>query len=276
MSQGLITAGIDIGSTASKAVLWLDDHLGPYVIGPSTTNPRATARECYDKVLALAGISAADVGYIVGTGYGRTKVTFANENVSEISAHGKGAQALLSSARTIIDIGGQDTKVILLDGRGQIVEYVMNDKCAAGTGRFLDFIARTLGVEVEKLAEIHMSDGYRPVRLSSMCSVFIESEVINLINDEVPLPSVVQGLHHSVAVRVAALVKRVGLTEDLVVTGGVAKNAGIIDALERNLGVKMKALTDMIDPQIVGGLGAAVIAREVCLKRRNKPITESV
>jgi len=270
VSQGLITAGIDIGSTTSKAVLWMDDHLGPCVIGPSTTNPRGTAHECYERVLALAGISAAEVGYIVGTGYGRTKVTFANENVSEISAHGRGAQKLLPSARTIIDIGGQDTKVILLDGRGQIVEYVMNDKCAAGTGRFLDFIARTLGIEVDKLPALHMDGEYRPVRLSSMCSVFIESEVINLINDEVPLPSVVQGLHQSVAVRVAALVKRVGLTEDLVVTGGVAKNAGIIDALERSLGIKMKALAEFADPQVVGGLGAAVIAREIYLKRGNK------
>jgi activator of 2-hydroxyglutaryl-CoA dehydratase len=120
-----------------------------------------------------------------------------------------------------------------------------------------------------------MSDDYRPVRLSSMCSVFIESEVINLINDEVPLPLVVQGLHQSVALRVAALVKRVGLTEDLVVTGGVAKNAGIIDALERSLRIKMKTLAELADPQVVGGLGAAVIAREVYLKRGNKP-TESV
>ncbi len=275
MSQGLVTAGIDIGSTTSKAVLWMDDHLGPCVIGPSTTNPRATARECYEKVLATAGISGSEVAYIVGTGYGRAKVTFANENISEISAHGRGAQTLLPSARTVIDIGGQDTKVILLDKRGQIVEYVMNDKCAAGTGRFLDFMARTLGVEVERLPALHMSDNYRPVRLSSMCSVFIESEVINLINDEVPLPLVVQGLHQSVALRVAALVKRVGLTEDLVVTGGVAKNAGIIDALERSLGIKMKTLAEFADPQVVGGLGAAVIAREVYLKRGIRP-TESV
>ncbi len=275
MSQGLVTAGIDIGSTTSKAVLWMDDHLGPCIVGPSTTNPRATARECYERVLAQAGIPSADVSYIVGTGYGRTKVTFANENVSEISAHGRGAQKLLPSARTIVDIGGQDTKVILLDGRGQIVEYVMNDKCAAGTGRFLDFIARTLGIEVDRLPALHMDAEYRPVRLSSMCRVFIESEVINLINDEVPLPFVVQGLHESVAMRVAALVKRVGLTEDLVVTGGVAKNAGIVDALERSLGIRMKALSEFVDPQVVGGLGAAVIAREIYLKRANKP-TDSV
>jgi len=135
VKNGLITAGIDIGSTTSKAALWIDDHLESYVIGPSTTNPRATARECYENVLQDAGLQDDDVAYIVG-------------NVSELSAHGRGAKTLLPSARTVIDIGGQDTKVVLLDASGQMIEYVMNDKCAAGTGRFLDFIARSLGIDI--------------------------------------------------------------------------------------------------------------------------------
>lgn len=268
MSDGLITAGIDIGSTTSKAALWINDHLGSYVIGPSTTNPRETARECYEKVLQDVGIQADDVAYIFGTGYGRAKVSFADENISELSAHGKGARTMLPSARTIIDIGGQDTKVVLLDAGGQMIEYVMNDKCAAGTGRFLDFIARTLDIEVRDLAKLHASADYEPVRLSSMCSVFIESEVINLVNEEEPLASIVQGLHQSVASRVAALVKRAGLVEDVVITGGVAKNAGVVDALERNLGIKLKTFPDGIDPQMIGAVGAAVIARDRYLKQK--------
>ena len=268
MGNGLITAGIDIGSTTSKAALWIDDHLGSYVIGPSTTNPRETARECYEKVLQDGGIQADDVAYIFGTGYGRAKVSFADENISELSAHGKGARTMLPSARTIIDIGGQDTKVVLLDAGGQMIEYVMNDKCAAGTGRFLDFIARTLDIEVRDHAKLHASAGYEPVRLSSMCSVFIESEVINLVNEEEPLASIVQGLHQSVASRVAALVKRAGLVEDVVITGGVAKNAGVVDTLERNLGIKLKTFPDGIDPQMIGAVGAAVIARERYLKQK--------
>lgn len=267
MKDRLITAGIDIGSTTSKAALWIDDHLGAYIIGPSTTNPRETARECYEKVLQDSGIRADEVAYIFGTGYGRAKVSFADENISELSAHGKGAKTLLPSACTIIDIGGQDTKVVLLDAGGRMLEYVMNDKCAAGTGRFLEFIARSLGIEVKGLARLHANGNYQPVRLSSMCSVFIESEVINLVNDEVPLTPIVQGLHQSVAIRVAALVKRLGLVEDVVVTGGVAKNAGVVDALERKLGVRLKTFADGIDPQIIGAVGAAVIAREKYLKQ---------
>jgi len=263
----LVTAGIDIGSTTSKAALWIDDHMGPCVIGPSTTNPRETARECYEKVLQDAGMQADDVAYIFGTGYGRAKVFFADENISELSAHSRGAITLLPSARTVIDIGGQDTKVVLLDAGGQMLEYVMNDKCAAGTGRFLDFIARSVDIDVRDLAKLHANGAYEPVRLSSMCSVFIESEVINLVNDEVPLTLIVQGLHQSVASRVAALVKRVGIVEDMVITGGVAKNAGVVDALERNLGIGLKTFPDGIDPQIIGAVGAAVIARDRYLKK---------
>ncbi len=267
MVSRLVTAGIDIGSTTSKAALWIDGRPGPWVIGPSTTNPRETARECYERVLADAGVAAGEVAYIVGTGYGRAKVSFAEENVSELSAHGRGARTILPSARTVIDIGGQDSKVVLLDERGRMLEYVMNDKCAAGTGRFLDFISRTLGVDVGNLARLHFEAEFQPVRLSSMCSVFIESEVINLVNDEVPTTSIVQGLHHAVASRVAALVKRVGIVEDVVITGGVAKNGGVVDALERILGKKLAQFPDSVDPQIMGAVGAAVIAGEVFSRR---------
>jgi predicted CoA-substrate-specific enzyme activase len=270
MSNGLVTAGIDIGSTTSKAALWIDEKLGPYVIGPSTTNPRGTARECYEKVLEMAGLQATDVSYIFGTGYGRAKVSFADENISEISAHGKGARFLLPPVRTIIDIGGQDTKVISLDANGEMIDFVTNDKCAAGTGRFLDFIARSVGIDVKDLAGLHASGSYKPVTLSSMCSVFIESEVINLVNDEVPLNSIIQGLHQAVATRVAALVKRIGLVPDVVVTGGVAKNAGLVDELERKLAIKVKTFPADIDPQIMGAVGAAIIAMQRYLKQNNK------
>ena len=267
MTERLVTVGIDIGSTTSKAAVWVGQEPGPTVIGPSTTNPSGTARECYEDVLRLASIGPDDVACIVGTGYGRAKVAFAHDNVSELSAHGRGARAMLPSARTIIDIGGQDTKAVLLDAGGQMIEYVMNDKCAAGTGRFLDFLARSLGIDVKDLAALHRDGEYRPVRLSSMCSVFIESEVINLVNDEVPLASIVQGLHQSVANRVAGMVKRMGVQEDVVITGGVAKNAGVVEELERNLGVKLTTFPDGVDPQIMGAVGAAVIAADTYRKR---------
>jgi predicted CoA-substrate-specific enzyme activase len=151
-----------------------------------------------------------------------------------------------------------------------MIDFVTNDKCAAGTGRFLEFIARSVGIDVTNLAKLHATGSYQPVTLSSMCSVFIESEVINLVNDEVPLNSIIQGLHQSVATRVAALVKRLGIVQDVIVTGGVAKNAGVVDELERKLGIKVKTFPDHIDPQIVGAIGAAIIARQKYLKQSKK------
>ncbi len=256
-----ITAGVDIGSTASKALILNDGCILSHVTGPSTTNPTKTAETVFHEALEKAGCAEGDVGYIVGTGYGRAKVDFANINISEISCHGKGAYMLLSDVRTIIDIGGQDTKAIRLDDEGNLLDFAMNDKCAAGTGRFLEMMARSMGVELEELSELHFQNG-APTTISSMCSVFAESEVINLINEMVPLPNIVKGLHISLANRVSTMVGRVGLKEAIVVTGGVAKNRGVVDALQQKLRVSLKTFPDGIDPQIIGALGAACFARE--------------
>jgi len=256
-----ITAGIDIGSTTSKAVILVDGKLASYYIGASTVNPKKTSRLVYQEALSRAEIDEKKVQYIVGTGYGRAKVDFAHENISEISCHAKGAYYLLPDVRTIIDIGGQDTKAISIESPGIIREYAMNDKCAAGTGRFLDFMARTMGMTIQEMVRLHFDEG-EPAVISNMCSVFAESEVINLVNEEVPLPSIIKGIHKSVANRVIALVRRVGPEKEYVVTGGVAKNKGVVEALENILGYKFVTFPESIDPQIIGALGAAVIAAE--------------
>lgn len=255
----MITAGVDIGSTASKAVILKDDEIISAVIGPSTTNPKKTSKDVFDGALKAADIERGEIAYIVGTGYGRAKVDFADENISELSCHGRGAYFLLTTARTVIDIGGQDTKVISIDDNGNLLEFGMNDKCAAGTGRFLDFIGRSMHIDVADLAKLH-AQAQGSVVLSNMCSVFIESEVINLINDGVPVPNIVRGLHQSVASRVASQAKRVGVVEDVVITGGVAKNSGVVEELEEKLKLKLKRFPDNIDPQMVGAIGAAVMA----------------
>lgn len=257
----MITAGIDIGSTTSKAVILAGVKIASYYIGPSTVNPSKTARLVFQEALSQAGIDEKKVRYIVGTGYGRAKVDFANENISEISCHARGAHYLLPSVRTIIDIGGQDTKAISINKSGTVREFVMNDKCAAGTGRFLEFMARSMGLTIEDMVRMHFEEG-DPVMISNMCSVFAESEVINLINEEVPLPSIIKGLHNSIASKISALARRVGLEEDIVITGGVAKNRGVIEALGNFLGYKFVSFPENIDPQIIGALGAAVIAME--------------
>ncbi|NLL19671.1 MAG: hypothetical protein GX262_11720 [Clostridia bacterium] len=256
-----ITAGIDIGSTTSKAVILVDGKMASYYIGDSTVNPKKTARLVFQEALNRSGIDEKEIQYIVGTGYGRAKVDFAHENISEISCHAKGSYYLLPGVRTIIDIGGQDTKAISISPPGIIREYSMNDKCAAGTGRFLDFMARTMGMTIQKMIDIHFEEG-EPAIISNMCSVFAESEVINLINEEVPLPSIIKGLHKSVANRVNTLVQRVGPKKEYVITGGVAKNKGVVEMLEKTLGVKFASFPENIDPQIIGALGAAVIASE--------------
>ncbi len=257
----MITAGVDIGSTASKAVVLSDGAVVGQVIGPSSTNPSRTAREIYAEALAQAGIRADAVVMVVGTGYGRTQVSFADHNVSEITCHGKGAHHLLPTVRTVIDIGGQDTKVISLDARGDLLDFAMNDKCAAGTGRFLEVMARSMDLSVESMTD-HYSRDDEPCAITNMCSVFAESEVINLINDGVELPRIIKGLVRAMANRVAGLARRMGPDEDVTLTGGVAKNLGVREALEAKLAVPLRPL-EGLDPQLVGALGAALSAREL-------------
>jgi predicted CoA-substrate-specific enzyme activase len=253
-----ITAGVDIGSTASKAVILIDGEPVAQIVGPSSTNPKRTADTIYRQALETAGVGASDVSYIVGTGYGRTQVDFATRNISEITCHGRGAHRLLPSVRTVIDVGGQDTKAVCIDSAGNLLDFAMNDKCAAGTGRFLEAMARSMEVPVDRMDQHYFGDG-DPCTITSMCSVFAESEVINLINDGVEMSRIVKGLLLSLASRVASLTRRLGLVEDIVMTGGVAKNQGVQDAIEKKLRIRLQRF-DGADPQIVGALGAALIA----------------
>ena len=238
-----------------------------HIIGPSSVNPAKTALKVFHEACQMANVSDKDVRYIIGTGYGRAKVTFARENVSEISCHATGAYFLLSEVKTVIDIGGQDCKAMALEENGILKNFAMNEKCAAGTGRFLEMMARVLEVEVGALGELDQQS-QNPVTISNVCSVFAESEVINLINDGARVPDIVKGLHSSLTNRIAVLVNRVGLRESIVITGGVAKNTGVIRALEAKLGLEVRQLPDHVDPQVVGALGAAVIAHRKFLKER--------
>jgi predicted CoA-substrate-specific enzyme activase len=257
----MIAAGIDIGSTACKAVILKDGQLAGYAIGPSTTNPGKNAKDIFEKAMQESSLKDNQADYVVGTGYGRAKVAFAHENVSELTCHGRGAVFANPSTRTVLDIGGQDTKAILVDPDGFLQEYAMNDKCAAGTGRFLEAMARTLGVTVDKLDDLAAS-ATKACVITSMCSVFAESEVINLINEGAEAGQIAKGLYNALAGRVTSLARRVGIEQDVILTGGVAKSSGVRDAIAEKLGVDIKALPDNRDPQIIGALGAAVIASE--------------
>jgi predicted CoA-substrate-specific enzyme activase len=260
-SHGMIGAGIDIGSTACKAVILQEDRIAGYAIGPATTNPAKNAKDIFLQALRHAGVREDAVNYVVGTGYGRALVPFANENVSELTCHGRGASFVNPNARTVLDIGGQDTKAIRIDAEGFLEDYAMNDKCAAGTGRFLEAMARTMGLGLGEMDRLS-AKATRAAVITSMCSVFAESEVINLINDGVAAPEIILGLHRAMAGRVASLARRVGVEPDVMVTGGVAKSLSIHTALTEKTGAALWTFPGDLDPQIIGALGAAVIAAE--------------
>ena len=256
----MIVGGCDIGSTTGKAVVMKDGEILSSTIIPSTTKPEETARIAMDEALKLAGLSSIDdLDYIVGTGYGRLKVGFAKENISEISCHARGAHWMSPTIRTVVDIGGQDCKVMSIDDKGKVVEFVMNDRCAAGTGKFFEGMARTLDCGLEGLSSLE-NQGENASSITSQCTVFAESEVVTLINEGHELNNIIAGINNSVAGRLNSMVRKVGLVEDVALTGGCAKNAGLAKALEKHLKVTVQQLPQ--DPQIAGAVGAAIIAAE--------------
>ncbi|MDK2808957.1 MAG: (R)-2-hydroxyacyl-CoA dehydratese activating ATPase [Clostridiales bacterium] len=252
------TLGIDIGSTTSKCVILKDGKtmLAKALVkaGTGTNGPMLA----YEQVLKKAGIGKEDIAYCVATGYGRSSFADMNEQMSELSCHAKGVYFTNPEVRTIIDIGGQDAKVIALSPKGTISNFVMNDKCAAGTGRFLDVMAQILQVKIGEL-EDYARKSAEAVKISSTCTVFAESEVISQLSKGVKLEDLIAGICNSVAVRVASLAKRVGMQERVFMSGGVAQNGGVRDALSKELKTEVSFCEDA---QYMGALGAAIVAFE--------------
>jgi len=255
----MIVAGCDVGSLSAEAVIMSNGAIVASEIIRVRPRPEQSAADVMDAALARAGLSYRDIVCCFSTGYGRERIPFANGNVSEISCHGKGAQWLVSSVRTVIDVGGQDCKVIRVDQDGKLVNFVMNDKCAAGTGRFLEFMAKVLGVGIGDLGPQGRSSD-NPVTVTSVCSVFAETEVLHAIYEKRSVPDIAAGINQAMSERVKALVKRVGIQPDVCITGGVAKNIGVVRNLELMLDFRAEELP--VDPQVVGAIGAALFARE--------------
>jgi len=257
----MLYGGIDVGSLTAQAVVVEDGKILAYNSIPVRTNPLDSARAAMQGLGAEKGISSSDIDYTVSTGYGREKIQEANvaqENVSEISCHGIGAFSLVKDVRTIIDIGGQDAKVIRVDQGGELVDFVMNDKCAAGTGRFLEVMARTLGVTLDELGPI--AQGSRnPPEMSARCSIYAETEVIHYLQRGVTTEDLAASISRAMAERVMALVRRVGVEREVMMTGGVAKNIAVRTEIEKSLSVRM--VNARIDPQIIGAYGAAILAQ---------------
>jgi predicted CoA-substrate-specific enzyme activase len=253
----MLVAGVDIGSITTEALLFdKDKGVVGYTILPTGANSRKTAEAALDKVLAAPTRARSDVSYVIATGCGRKRAEFAKEAVTEITCIAKGVSFLFPEARTIIDIGGQDTKVIRVDDKGRVLEFEMNDKCAAGTGRFIEVMANALNVELGKIGELSLSHK-KDLTISSICTVFAESEVISLVSEGEELEDIVYGIHRAIADRTMGLINRLGgVQEKVIMCGGVAKNIGVVKALENTLGTSVQISEE---PQIVGALGAALI-----------------
>ncbi len=249
--------GCDVGSTTGKAVLFDGDDVVASALLPSRVDPVETAREVMEAACAQAGVAVEDLSYLVGTGYGRNEVPFADENISEITCHGVGAHHCDPAVRTLVDIGGQDVKAIALNDDGSVREFAMNDRCAAGTGRFFEAMARVFQLSLDDFSDLSLR-ARRTVAVTAQCSVFAESEVISLIAKRHPPEEIAAGVQAAVAKRVYTLSRRVGVVPKLVVTGGCAKNAGLARALQKVLRTEISRLER--DPQLMGALGAAVLA----------------
>jgi predicted CoA-substrate-specific enzyme activase len=261
-------AGIDIGSTMTKAII-LESGIVASVTGPTGPEHRALANMVMEKALNQAGIPFSSITYIVSTGYGRINVPFADKQVTEISCHAKGVSHLFPSARTIIDIGGQDSKAIIINRNGRVTDFMMNDKCAAGSGRFIEVIADTLGLELEDMGELSLQSE-NPVNISSICTIWAQQEVAEGLANGVAIPDLVAGVHKSLADRVAAMAKRLPIKEDVVITGGGAKNKGLVRALSLQLGHDLHIPED---PLITGALGGALLGREIFRKAQESNST---
>jgi predicted CoA-substrate-specific enzyme activase len=252
-----LVLGVDFGSTTGKAVVL--DESGA-VVGAAVSAKGAVSdegvRAAMDDALAQAGVPAERIARAVGTGYGRRMLEVADRTITEITCHARGALALVPQARMVIDIGGQDSKVIAIDASGLVEKFVMNDRCAAGTGKFLETLARALEVELEEMGELALR-ATEGVRITAMCATFAETEVIGLLSEGAEKVEVLGGVHAAVAKRTIGLVSRVGRREPIVMTGGVARNPAVVAHLERELGCEL-ILPE--SPQLAGALGAALFA----------------
>lgn len=257
--ETMYVLGIDSGSTSTNAVIMNQDRT---IIASSVIRTGAKSGDSAERILSdvlqKAKLERKDLARIVSTGYGRVSIAFADENVTEISCHGKGAHYFNPRVRTILDIGGQDSKAISLDENGEVHDFVMNDKCAAGTGRFLEMIARTLEVDIGELGAIALTSTEH-IEITSMCSVFAESEVISLIANNKEKADIANGVCHAIAGKAFSLLKRVGLEPEFMMTGGVAKNPGVVRAVEEKLQARLYICEE---PEIVGATGAALYALE--------------
>jgi len=252
-------AGVDVGSTQTKAVIINEEcEIVARALCDTGANVVRAAQGAFDDAIAAGKIPNEEVLYVIGTGYGRYRVTFGNTQVTEISCHGRGAVHMFPGTRTVVDMGGQDTKAIRVSDNGEILDFCMNDKCAAGTGRFLGAASAALDIPLNDLGTTALKSE-RPVKISTTCTVFAESEVLSWLGKGKKIEDILWGVHKSIAVRSAALMRRVGTEDEVTFSGGVSRNEAMVEALEQRLGTKLN-ISD--ESHYMGALGAALFAMD--------------
>jgi (R)-2-hydroxyacyl-CoA dehydratese activating ATPase len=252
-------AGVDVGSTQTKAVIV--DAAGTIVarvLIPTGANVSRAGERAFVEACQQAGLAREAIGAVIGTGYGRYKVTFGDAQITEITCHARGAHSLFPATRTVIDMGGQDTKAIKVAPDGSVLDFSMNDKCAAGTGRFLSAAADVTGVGLDEIGPLSLQ-AQAPVRLTSVCTVFVESDIMSYLAQRKRVEDVLGGVHKAIATRTMSLVRRVGVEPEITFTGGVSRNVGMVHALEEVLGAPLNVSAD---GHFMGALGAALFALE--------------
>lgn len=252
-------AGVDVGSTQTKAVIVDESRaiVGRTLIETGANVSRA-GENAFLKACEAAGLPRAAIGYVVGTGYGRYKVTFGDAQITEITCHARGAQSLFPATRTVLDMGGQDTKAIKVGPDGSVIDFSMNDKCAAGTGRFLSAAADVTGLGLDEIGALSLQ-ATQPVRLTSVCTVFVESDIMSYLAQRKKVEDILGGVHKAIATRTMSLIRRVGVEDEVTFTGGVSRNIGMVKALEDVLGHPLNVSEE---GHYMGALGAALFALE--------------
>lgn len=265
----IITAGVDVGSVSSQAVVMVEGKLYAYSNMRTGSDSPNSALNAMNWALEGTGLSLERIDYVVGTGYGRVNVPFAHRAITEIACHARGANFMYGpTVRTVLDMGGQDCKAIRCDEKGKVVNFLMNDKCAAGTGRGMEVFADLLGVSINDMGELSLRVDEEPPPVSSTCVVFAKSEASGLLRQGWPKEKVLAAYSSAMAHRVYTLLERIGVEKDFAITGGIAKNIGVVSRLEKELGIK--ALSPKYDTQIAGAIGGALFAKAIVEKEKKK------
>ncbi len=273
-NKEIVTAGVDVGSVSSKAAIMVDSEVYSYAVKRTGSNSPDSAKKVLDWALEDAGLTLDDLKYVVGTGYGRVNVPMANKAITEIACHAKGANYIWGpTVRTVLDVGGQDIKAIRVDDTGRVTSFLMNDKCAAGTGRGMEVFADLLKIPIEQIGEVSLRIDQEPDPVSCTCVAFAKTEAMGLLRKGWSKEKVLAAYTRAMAIKMTNLINRVGLEKELVITGGQSKNSGIVSRIENELGVRCLPAPDWrengLDPIAAGAIGAALLAKSLYIKSQN-------